>query len=130
MQVVCPDLDTAIVFACCLSLTLNRWQKLWQASEQAVCPAQLCPADENYNKSPSFLPAMQASLPVQLAVTARIQANTRGMLIMLVHDISKISPPILSKQLSIQCTCHLLHLGLLARPAEVLYAIFSPEGVG
>lgn len=41
-----------------------------------------------------------------------------------VHDISKISPPVLSKQLSIGCTCHLLHLGLLAHPAN-RYAIFS-----
>lgn len=44
-----------------------------------------------------------------------------------VHDISKISPPILSKQLSIRCTCHPLHLGLLAHPAE-RYAIFGPGG--
>lgn len=46
------------------------------------------------------------------------------MLIMPVHDISKISPPVLSKQLSIGCTCHLLHRGLLAHPAN-RYAIFS-----
>lgn len=40
------------------------------------------------------------------------------------HDISKISPPVLSKQLSIGTTCHPLHLGLLAHPPN-RYAIFS-----
>lgn len=59
-------------------------------------------------------------------MTACIQANTTGMLTMAVHDISKISPPVLCKQLSIGCTRHLLHLGLftLAHPAD-RYSIFS-----
>lgn len=105
MQVACPALDTAIGFACCLSLTLNRWQKLWQAFEQPACPKQLRPADENYNKSHSSLPTVQACLPVPLAYCdSHIQTNTRGMLIMPEHDISKISHPMLFKQLSIQRT--------------------------
>lgn len=49
-----------------------------------------------------------------------MQVNTTGMLTMAVHDISKISPPVLCKQLSIGCTRHLLHLSLftLAHPAD------------
>lgn len=64
-----------------------------------------------------------------LTVTACAQANTGGMLITPAHDISKISPVRLSKQLSAGCTCHPLHLGLLAHPAES-HAIFSPGNRG
>lgn len=53
-----------------------------------------------------------------LTLTDHTQANTRGMLIMPAHDISKISPPILFKQLSVharvpRCT--------LARWPDVCY---------
>lgn len=83
-----------------------------------MCPTQLCPADENHNKSPYLF--------CLLSVTARMQTNTRGMLIMPVHDISKISPAILSKQLSIRSTCHPLHFGLLAHPVRSV--VFSLQG--
>lgn len=111
MQVVLCSWD----FGLHLSLTLNRWQKLWQPSEQPLRLQQLSPADENHNKfPPPHAPPPPCGPPCLLRLlteTAFIQPNTRGMLTMVVHDISKISPPVLSKQLSIWCTCHLLHLG-------------------
>lgn len=64
------------------------------------------------NFPPPCQPCRPPCLFRLLTVTACIQANTRGMLIMPAHDISKISPPILSKQLSIRCTCHPLHLAV------------------
>lgn len=106
MQVVLHSWD----FGLYLSLTLNRWQKLWQPSEQQLCLQQLSPADENHNKFPPS-PCGPPCLLRLLTETAFIQPNTRCMLTMAVHDISKISPAVLSKQLSIWCTCHLLHLG-------------------
>lgn len=60
-----------------------------------------------------------------IALTDCIQANTRGMLIMPAHDISKISPPILFKQLSGAWTRPPLHLGPLA-----WRMLFSVWGMG
>lgn len=74
------------------------------------------------NLPPPCQPCRPSCLFCLLNVTACIQANTRGMLIMPVHDIFKISPPVLSQQ-SIGCMCQPLHLGLLAHPAQ-RYAIF------
>lgn len=57
-----------------------------------------------------------------LTLTDHTQANTSGMLIMPAHDISKISPPILFKQLSGACT----HVSPAAPwPAGLTYAIFT-----
>lgn len=80
------------------------------------------------NLPPPCQPCRPSCLFCLLNVTACIQANTRGMLIMPVHDIFKISPPVLSQQ-SIGCMCHPLHLGLLAHPAQ-RYAIFRLGGLG
>ena len=60
-----------------------------------------------------------------LTLTDRTQVNTKGMLIMPAHDISKISPPILFKLLSSARTCPLLHLGPLAGRR-----LFSGWGMG
>lgn len=61
------------------------------------------------NLSPPFQPCSHPCPLSVLSLTACIQTNTRCMLIMPVRDISKISPPILPKHLSIQHGCQLLH---------------------
>lgn len=74
------------------------------------------------NLPPHCQPCRPLCLFCPLAVTARIQANPRGMLIMPAHDISKISPTILGCPFS-----HPLHLDLLAHPAErgVLFSVWA-----